>query len=39
VPRERWRALAPLAPVAATPEGDDESFLRALVLDPVYQLM
>ncbi|MFM7346965.1 MAG: DUF1800 family protein [Tagaea sp.] len=37
--REIWRALAPLPPVSAPPPaGDLEAALRAVVLDPVYQV-
>ena len=36
---ERWRALMPIAPVGASAPDDDEATLRALVLDPAYQLM
>jgi uncharacterized protein (DUF1800 family) len=36
--REIWRALAPLPPVAGTPQADLETALRAVVLDPVYQV-
>ena len=33
-----WRALAPLPPVAGIPAADLEAALRAVVLDPVYQV-
>jgi uncharacterized protein (DUF1800 family) len=36
---QRWRALAPLVPIGAGATGDDDALLRAIVLDPVYQLM
>ena len=36
--REIWRALAPLPPVAGAPPADLEAALRAVVLDPVYQI-
>lgn len=36
--REIWRALAPLPPVAAPLPSDLEAALRAVVLDPVYQV-
>jgi uncharacterized protein (DUF1800 family) len=36
---ERWRALVPVPPVDAEPSVDDETLLRALVLDPAYHLL
>jgi uncharacterized protein (DUF1800 family) len=36
---DRWRALMPIAPVSAAGAADDEAGLRALILDPAYQLM
>ncbi len=36
---DRWRALMPIAPVSAAAATDDEAGLRALILDPAYQLM
>jgi uncharacterized protein (DUF1800 family) len=33
-----WRALTPLPPVAGIPAADLEAALRAVVLDPVYQV-
>jgi hypothetical protein len=34
-----WRALAPVAPVADAIRPDAEASMRAIIFDPVYQLM
>jgi hypothetical protein len=38
-PDALWRALSPLPPVADPKREDFEATLRAIVLDPAYQLM
>ncbi len=38
-PDTMWRALAPVAPVADAIRPDAEASMRAIIFDPVYQLM